>query len=824
MPWRESCAWSGDFFAGSGFFGNLLNLMYMEKTTVHKIAHKMELLAPAGSIEAFAAAVAAGADAVYLGAPAFNARALARQFSLAELAAMIAHARKNRVRVYLAMNSLMKEGEIAKAVEMLAAIEALGADAIIVQDLGIFHLARTHFPGLRLHASTLMGAHNSLNVRQLAELGFSRVVLSRELTIAEIAEIHRQCPVELEVFVHGALCFAYSGLCLFSSYLGGKSGLRGRCVQPCRRRYSWAGKERGQPGQAGYLFSLNDLEAIDLLPRLGEAGVGSLKIEGRMRSVQYVAAVVRAYRLALDHPGDKVALAEAKNLLAQAMGRKASSGYFLKAQPPGITAPYHSGNIGLFLGKLEKAGAARAWLTLKEPLSIGDRLRLHQEGSGERQSITLKELWQGNQAVERAGAGSRVQLALPSGAKRGDCLYKVDREERRRQGEAREIRPELFAGKVARLFDRGRMAKIIRSLALPKSSPGHELTRNRSLPGDAVAHSRKASCLSPRCLLSRPFMDGTTQPIPRQHHPAGNYSGPKRTETVSLSHGRRGGGKPPALPFVWWLKSDDLACLKMPWPAKPERLVLTLSRELYARLGKEGKLLAPHRLRLIWALPPVILEADLDFFREAIRALRAAGYHAWMLGHLGQRLFFAEEGESGEGGDRPVRSGKGSAKPARPAKLELFGDYTLNVLNSRSVELLAGLGFAGLQLAIESDRANLFAVLAASKSFPLSLTVYGLPPLFTARLASPFFRYDQPLLSPKGETIILKQRFGQTIAVAGQPFSLIPHGAELAAHGLAWGVIDLSRLPQRPEELTAALALPGRKRRLSSFNYLGELP
>ena len=743
----------------------------------------MELLAPAGTIEAFEAAVESGADAIYIGAPAFNARALARHFSLAEVAAMIDHAHKNRVRVYLAMNSLMKEEEIGKAVEELAALEALKADALIVQDLGISYLARKFFPGLRLHASTLMGAHNSLNVRQFAELGFKRVVLAREMTLAEIGQIHKQCPVELEVFVHGALCFAYSGLCLFSSYLGGKSGLRGRCVQPCRRRYTWGSTGRGPGSPAGYLFSMNDLAGLELIPQLRQAGVSSLKIEGRMRSAQYVGSVVKAYRLALDNPATPAVLAEAKELLEQAMGRKASLGYFKKGQPTDIIAPQHSGNIGLFLGKTEKVTANRAQMTLKEPLRIGDRLRIHQEGSGERQSFTLKGLWQGKVALDKAAAGSKVQLDLPPGAQWGDSLYKVDSEERRRQAARKGIQPGLFSKKVATLVDPRKLAQIAHFLGKPGSRP----TGGKS----------------------------------REERPA-------RGQIQGQAPGRRGVAQR-QLPLEWWLKIDDFDSLKVQLPTPPSRLVITLSRQTFAQYARQQKRLTPYRRRLVWALPPVILEADLVFYREAIAHLRESGYNAWQIGHIGQRLLFEASAQAQDSGEKSASAGRkrGRAEHAPPERLLFFGDYTLNVLNSLSVQALAGLGLSNVQLAIETDRQNLFDLLAHKNVLPMGMTIYGLPPLFTARLASPFFKYDQPLVSPKGEVIVLKQCWGQTVAVADQPFSLVPHSTELAARGVAYGVVDLSHMRPRPDELVGVFrqsGQPGRGgSRLRTFNYTGTL-
>jgi len=747
----------------------------------------MELLAPAGTTEAFEAAVESGADAIYIGAPAFNARALARHFSLAEVAAMIDHAHKNRVKVYLAMNSLMKEEEIGKAVEALAVLEALKADALIIQDLGIAYLARKFFPDLRLHASTLMGAHNSLNVRQFSEMGFKRVVLAREMTLAEIGQIHKQCPVELEVFVHGALCFAYSGLCLFSSYLGGKSGLRGRCVQPCRRRYTWGGKGRGPGAPAGYLFSMNDLAGLELIPQLRQAGVSSLKIEGRMRSAQYVGSVVKAYRLALDNPATPAVLAEAKELLEQAMGRKASLGYFKKAQPADIIAPQHSGNIGLFLGKIEKVTANRAQMTLKEPLRIGDRLRIHQEGSGERQGFTLKGLWQGKVALDKAGSGSKVQLDLPPGAQWGDSLYKVDLGERRQQGAKQGIQPGLFSKKVANLVDPRKLAQI--------------------------AH-----------FLHQPVLNRPTSAKTREERPV-------RGQAQARSQGGRRGVAQMQLPLEWWLKIDNFESLKVQMPTAPSRLVITLSRQTFAQFSRQQKRLTLYRRRLVWALPPVILEADLPFYREAIAHLRGSGYNTWQLGHIGQRLLF-EEGAPAQGEECPQPTPypdrkKGRVGQAPPERLLLFGDYTLNVLNSMSVQALAGMGLNNVQLAIETDRQNLFDVLGHKNALPVGMTIHGLPPLFTARLASSFFKYDQPLVSPKGEVIVLKQCWGQTVAVADQPFSLLQHSAELAARGVAFAVVDLSHMHPRTDDLVAIFRQSGQSgrggSRLRSFNYTGTL-
>jgi putative protease len=226
----------------------------------------------------------------------------------------------------------------------------------------------------------------------------------------------------------------------------------------------------------------------------------------------------------------------------------------------------------------------------------------------------------------------------------------------------------------------------------------------------------------------------------------------------------------------------------------------------------------------------VILEADLEFYRESIAHLRDSGYNAWQIGHIGQRLLFeaGAQAVAEPGGESPPPGRKkGRPGPPPPERLLLFGDYTLNVLNSMSVQALAGLGLNNVQLAIETDRQNLFDVLGHKNALPMGMTIYGLPPLFTARLASPLFKYDQPLVSPKGEVIVLKQCWGQTVAVADQPFSLLPYSPELAGRGVAYGVVDLSHMRPKPDDLVAAFrqsGQPGRGgRRFSTFNYTGTL-
>ncbi len=392
----------------------------------------MELLAPAGSLDHFTAAVQSGADAVYVGAPGFNARNPSREFLLDELRAMASYCRDQGLSLYIALNSLVREVELPRLINVLAELEKISPSALIVQDLGVIELVRNHFPDLRLHGSTLMFAHNSAGVEMLGRLGCSRVVLARELTLEEIRQIARTSTVGLEIFIHGAMCFSYSGGCLFSSYHGGKSGLRGNCVQPCRRKYSLVSstpKKSGSQPKSAYFFSMNDLEGIDLVDEFKRIGIASLKIEGRLRSVNYVEQIVRAYRMVMDaEPVDlQEAKKEAKELVQSALGRKSSTGFFLSDRPQNLIASHHSGNIGTYLGRFSRitkeGGNYWGLIIPKHHFQTGERFRLHAEASGERVAFTARKIEKTDHNEYRLILPSSLRPEMVRGAV---SLYRVD--------------------------------------------------------------------------------------------------------------------------------------------------------------------------------------------------------------------------------------------------------------------------------------------------------------------------------------------------------------------------------------------------------------
>lgn len=254
---------------------------------------QVELLAPCGSYESFLAAANAGADAVYLGGRQFGARAYAENFSKEELIKTIRQAHFFDIKVYLTVNTLVKEREFSEVEDALRPLYEAGLDGAIVQDMGVFCFIKRNFPRLKLHASTQMTITGVYGAAYLRELGCERIVPARELSLQEIREIKRVVPMEIEAFIHGAMCYCYSGQCLMSSMIGGRSGNRGRCAGPCRLPYRTAGKE-------GYYLSLKDMNTLEQIPELIEAGIDSFKIEGRMKRPEYVAGVVSVYRKYID--------------------------------------------------------------------------------------------------------------------------------------------------------------------------------------------------------------------------------------------------------------------------------------------------------------------------------------------------------------------------------------------------------------------------------------------------------------------------------------------------------------------------------------------
>lgn len=389
--------------------------------------NQAELLSPAGDFETALAALDAGADAVYCGLTDFSARAFAKNFDFTSLSGLVRLARKRGKKVYVTFNTVLDEDALEEAARELSKLADIGPDGIIVQDLGVARLCRRHFPELNLHASTQLVAHNLEGVLALGELGFTRVVLARELSLAEIASIAKRCGgIELECFIHGALCYSLSGLCLFGAMEKGRSGNRGKCPYCCRQAF---GGEGGKGDEGGaYPFSMKDLRLGEDARKLAEVGVASLKIEGRMKSALYVASVTRHYREILD--GSKRTVTNAD--LETVFSRRTTELYFNGGDAPSPIDSDSLGHLGTPIGTVKRVTRdreGRCWLRFhtSRALEVHDGLQFDSMADGRHLGLGIREM---RQAISRTpvfevSAGTDVEIEVPEDfpVKTGERVY-----------------------------------------------------------------------------------------------------------------------------------------------------------------------------------------------------------------------------------------------------------------------------------------------------------------------------------------------------------------------------------------------------------------
>lgn len=411
-----------------------------------------ELLAPAGNIEALEAAIGEGADAVYMGLKSFNARLRSSNFSWREFEGAVQSVHRLGKKIYVTVNTVCEEHETERLYRFLNYLDKVHPDGLIVQDLGVVRMCQEFFPDLELHASTQMNVESSAAANLLCKQGLKRVVVARELGLDEVKAIKANTNAELEMFVHGALCVSESGLCLFSSFLGGKSANRGVCTQACRRFYT---AETGGTTEQGYYFSPCDLQLIDHIPELCEAGIDSFKIEGRMKSAEYVGAVTAAYRYVIDHWQNdrKGAVAEGKRILSTDFARsKTDYWYGFSSVSDGvdnagqkILNPNQAGGTGIYLGNLSVVREPKAEEKLEyqnfirktatntdddkknQEISMallhggdydpdpGDSIRLHKKDDSGRSSHKVR-------LVKTDEKGNRW-IDVPRGFTKGDAVY-----------------------------------------------------------------------------------------------------------------------------------------------------------------------------------------------------------------------------------------------------------------------------------------------------------------------------------------------------------------------------------------------------------------
>ncbi len=393
---------------------------------------KIELLSPVGDWNCLIAAVQNGADSVYFGSTFFNARASANNFDIPTLEKAINYCKLRNVKTFLTLNILIKNSEFNDAIALAKKAYEFGIDAIIVQDFGLARFLINNFPDLPIYASTQMSIHNLEGVLELQELGFKRVVLARELPLNEIQYICNNSNIEIESFIHGALCISYSGQCLFSSVIGGRSGNRGKCAGPCRLPYELLrhnnDTNKDNVLDKGYLLSPKDLCGLNYLPDLINAGVKCFKIEGRMKSPEYVATVTRIYRKYINKVLNKedyiIEETDIKQLMQVFNRGGFSDGHFSALPNKNLIFKERPNNIGLYLGNISKFNSSKGHitLTLNEDLNIGDTIYTENENA----KYTVSELMQKTLNLSEATAGMKVTVGRMKGKIAvGDKVYKL---------------------------------------------------------------------------------------------------------------------------------------------------------------------------------------------------------------------------------------------------------------------------------------------------------------------------------------------------------------------------------------------------------------
>jgi U32 family peptidase len=799
-----------------------------------------ELLSPAGGPEAGYAALAYGADAVYLGLRRFSARAEAANFDLDELDAFVAYAHSlaRSRRVFLALNTLILEAELPEVVSLLAEVSELGINAVIVQDLGVARLLRRHFPRLELHASTQMAVHNLRGVEALARLGVRRAVAARELTLDELRNLCRQPEVEIECFIHGAVCYSYSGLCLFSSHALGRSANRGRCAYVCGGSFTAV---RGGAGRSALPFAMKDLALPDRLSDLAEAGVASFKIEGRKKSPLYVAAVTDFYRRMLDGTLRGGERREREADLQTVFSRPWTELYLGGARQKACGDPDRLGHRGAAVGRVEAVRGNRRKgtflrFTTKRRLEVHDGLQIEVPGQVRPYGFAVEEL----RVVGASGrsfeveAESEVEIGVPAdhpvipiGAAihctSSQAVKRAFRWTQPRDGAYRTRRPiavrvrlaperleaEVAAGALhaaASLEGSFGPAREPEAGAAAARAAFERLGGTGFVLASIEVENRHGLFAAPSQwnglrraaveALERAQREGRQAKVEavlaelRPREPAGAWG-----ETASAeSDGVVAAGKP-AGGRRWSVKAEDLGVLDLfeeeDWEGAELVLVVGAGEGVPGRLETFGESLGRDRIRL--ALPPVLRPWDEARLLPLVARFLDAGWRRWEIANL------AGWGQLG------LTPGEGTRG------LDVTADWPLYVTNSAAAAALLELGLAGVMLSPEDGGENLGELLASLG--PLAtVVVYQHTPLFVSetcpranlsgvcpgRTRCTFQRLD--VVSDFGNRVRILNRNCRAITVAEEPFCLAGSLEELARAGAESFRVDLQYGELAPEE------------------------
>ncbi|MDJ0837495.1 MAG: U32 family peptidase [Acidobacteriota bacterium] len=696
----------------------------------------IEILAPAGSPDSLRAALASGADAVYLGLKDFNARGNAVNFSTEELAHYVPLAHAAGTRVYLTLNTVVKMNEMGPVLEQLARAEDCGIDGVILQDIGLGRVMARYFPNLRRHASTQMAIHNLEGVQFCVDEGFERVVLARELTFREITEIRQAFPadvIQLEVFCHGAMCYTYSGMCFFSGSVGGRSGNRGECAYTCRKGYRIHNETRfpmaAEPGSYhNYLFSMKDMNTLDVLPELIDTGIDSLKIEGRRKGPAYVSASVQAYR-------ERLARQETTDVekdLSLAFGRAYTRAFYERGQfgdnPVDITA---TGSRGLHIGTLDEDGSF-------ELLSAGiqryDGIRLVKPDRSE-ELLSFRDYRCGGRDRNRPKAGAMIHLKgdYPAGtevmwvhSQEVERRYKPEKERVTHAGGEITGRVDMTVfreGETWRLVARCPYGEVSRVLPVEPSTSGKSAPLRKILfrfgDSDFLEGRWQGPEEIPGFLPPSVLKKMRREVLAQLAEPAGGSREAKLAALIEEANRPQPTAprmdEPPR--FILRLDQPDLLSDILPY-AQENRFGIdfvtrpTLSTPDWRRVTEQlADFIGPLRL----ALPMVLRHWDLRLLRRRLAERKGEPVHVVIAnpGHLPL-----------------VRRHPGN-------NAILHADFSIYHLNTWAWRALKDMGVTGrFTLSLEDDRPNMEALLASVDPAAFEVIAYTDTPLFVAEACS----------------------------------------------------------------------------------------
>jgi putative protease len=652
-------------------------------------------------------------------------------------------------------------------------------------------------------------------VKQLEQMGFTRAVLARELTLEEVAHIRSQTRMELEHFIHGALCFSFSGQCMFSSYLGGKSGNRGRCAQPCRRRYNVGGKH-------GYYFSPNDLSVIDLLPDLEQAGVSSFKIEGRMKSAEYVANVVRAYRLVMDAPPSqqKQAREKARQLLKYSFGRTPTQGFLSGEQPADLATPQRRGSTGRFLGDVTRVDGGRLSFKSKDKVLIGDRIRVQPRNDQVGTAFTVKQMFAPKGKVNAMGPGA-VNVATPfkDRFRVGDAVYKVSSQQAFSMSDTA-CRKRLHQVKKPALPLDLKIALRDEKIHLHACVDGVELSTSYAVevfpaqqsPLDAATleqvfaqsdtHPFELRALEVDALPEVIIPPKQLKQIRREFY--SRLDADLSAELTRRRKARRQRALDDLLPADHneELSPDtslvvrDLREIRAMETPDVDRVIVPLSG---AVMHRRWKVSARQRRSVVWDIPFIVFDREWEGLQQAVHYLISCGFEQFRLNNLSHFRLFSKHSE-----------------------VQLETSYRLFCLNSYAARAWHQLGATSGELYLEDDAANMAAVVRNSPDLPLRVLVYSSVAMLTSRIKIPKLKGDKPIVSDRGDHYRVRTSAGLTVLSAESDFSVIEHTRALMHMGCRGAILDLSHLGVFSQEGKQVLDAYRQGRRIpgtTEFNY-----